>query len=60
MLLRNLSTSLRWAVGLAVMTGLALVVGVALGKLIEYPALAIRDRLFPRTGANPHIRNRTG
>ena len=52
--------SLRWVVGLAVMTGLALVVGVALGKFIEYPALAIRDRLFPRTGANPHIRNQTG
>lgn len=56
--LNFMDPSLRWAVGLLVTTGLALLVGVALGKLIEYPALALRDRLFPRTGDNPHVARR--
>jgi peptidoglycan/LPS O-acetylase OafA/YrhL len=38
---------LRWLVATAIYVSSAVVVGVVLGKLIEYPALAVRDRLFP-------------
>jgi peptidoglycan/LPS O-acetylase OafA/YrhL len=37
----------RWLLAVAVYLGCAIGTGVVLGKLIEYPALALRDRLFP-------------
>ena len=42
-----------------VTAGLAVLFGVLLGKWIEYPALALRDRLFPRTGVNPYVTSKT-
>lgn len=38
---------LRWLIVLILYTALATLVGVIMGRLVEKPALAVRDRLFP-------------
>ena len=43
----GVSPSLRWLVVEALYVVMAVVVGVIMAKLIELPALAVRDRLFP-------------
>jgi peptidoglycan/LPS O-acetylase OafA/YrhL len=45
--LRDLPGPARWAVATALYVLLATAAGVVLGKLIEWPALRVRDRLFP-------------
>lgn len=37
----------RWLAAMALYVGLSVVVGMTMGRLIERPALALRDRLFP-------------
>jgi peptidoglycan/LPS O-acetylase OafA/YrhL len=44
--------SLRWAVLMSTYVLLAAGVGVLAGRCIEFPALALRDRLFPRRDAS--------
>jgi peptidoglycan/LPS O-acetylase OafA/YrhL len=39
---------IRWLVGMTVYVALAIATGILLSRCIEMPALALRDRLFPR------------
>ena len=41
------ATALRWACGMSAFLVLSVVLGVLMGHLVERPALAMRDRLFP-------------
>jgi peptidoglycan/LPS O-acetylase OafA/YrhL len=43
--------SVRWSIGMAIYLALAYGTAVVLSKLIEKPALALRDRLFPGRAA---------
>jgi peptidoglycan/LPS O-acetylase OafA/YrhL len=43
----SLRPELRWCLGMLLFVSLASVVGATLGNLIEMPALALRNRLFP-------------
>lgn len=42
------SSTLTWIVGTAVYAALAVLVGVAMAKLVELPTLRLRDRIYPR------------
>jgi len=42
------SGTLTWIVGTAVYAALAVLVGVAMAKLVELPTLRLRDRIYPR------------
>jgi peptidoglycan/LPS O-acetylase OafA/YrhL len=43
----SLDPTLRYFLCTAAYVAMAIIFGVILGKLIEFPALALRDRLFP-------------
>jgi peptidoglycan/LPS O-acetylase OafA/YrhL len=45
--------SMRWLALMATYVLLAVGVGILAGRCIEFPALAVRDRLFPRHGPLP-------
>jgi peptidoglycan/LPS O-acetylase OafA/YrhL len=45
--LRGLAPELAWGVSMGIYLLLAVGAGVVLGRLVEAPALALRDRLFP-------------
>ena len=47
------SIALRWACGMSAFLVLSVVVGVVMGRLVERPALALRDRLFPARTDRP-------
>jgi peptidoglycan/LPS O-acetylase OafA/YrhL len=47
-LVQAIPTWVRWLVGMFCYVVLASVTGIVLSRLIETPALALRDRLFPR------------
>ena len=45
--------ALRWACGMSAFLVLSVVIGVVMGRLVERPALAMRDRLFPAPADGP-------
>jgi peptidoglycan/LPS O-acetylase OafA/YrhL len=45
--------ALRWACGMSAFLVLSVVLGVVMGRLVERPALAMRDRLFPARADGP-------
>jgi peptidoglycan/LPS O-acetylase OafA/YrhL len=49
--LRWLRPELQWIVSMGIYVALAVGAGVVLGRLVEAPALAVRDRLFPASSA---------
>lgn len=49
--LRWLRPELQWVVSMVIYVALAVIAGVVLGRLVEAPALALRDRLFPASSA---------
>ena len=48
-----MTADLTWLLSMGTYLALAIGVGVLLGKLIEMPALRIRDRLFPAAAPAP-------
>jgi peptidoglycan/LPS O-acetylase OafA/YrhL len=46
-----LTGSAKWIAALIIYIAAAFVVGVVMGKLVEFPALAVRDKLFPARAA---------
>ncbi|MGA2232637.1 MAG: acyltransferase [Tepidisphaeraceae bacterium] len=51
----HLPDSILWPAEMAAYVALALAVGVIAAKLIEFPALTLRDRIFPARAAAPTV-----
>jgi peptidoglycan/LPS O-acetylase OafA/YrhL len=52
--LEGVSRALRWSASMTIYVALAVAAGVVMGRLVERPALRLRDRLFPdRLGVPP-------